>query len=372
MLSTQIQNLIQWGGLAGSPSVEKLLDADMDAGILRPWHDPVTNKAYVTMFNKATKQSENRFVAHRNQISNATLPHEVWIMIDQNVTRAAQTRLRIVADLIGAGLTFAIPNAMGVPVLMTQRASRTGTAVVAMDPAMKGPNDRHIFDSVNIPLPVTFADWGFSARELAISRRGGLPLDVAMGEDQGRAVAEELEKMAIGNSSAYDQFTFGGGTIYGISDFPSRITFTITAPTAGGWVPSTLIGQLLSARQSLIGKKKYGPYVLYMAPAWARYLDQDYLSTTAGQTTTITLRERLLKIAGFSEIRELDTLGAVWDILILQMDTETVREIVGMPITTVMWEEQGGLAQSLKTMCIQVPQVRADYDGNCGIAHGSV
>lgn len=367
MLNAQIQNLLQWRGLSG-PSVDKLLAADMDPGVLRPWHDPVTHNCYISLWNRQTKKLET----HRIPLTNQTLPHEAWLMIDQNVTRAAQTRLRAVADLVGGGLTFNIPNAMGVPVLMTQRASRVGTAMVAMDPNAKGPNDRQVFDSVNIPLPVTFANWGFSARELAISRRGGLPLDTAMGEDQGRAVADELEHMVIGNSSNYDQFTYGGGTIYGYTDFPSRITFTITSPAAGGWLPSTLITQLLSARQSLINKKKYGPYVLYMAPAWARYLDTDYLSTTAGQTTTITLRERLLKISGFTEIRELDTLGAVYDILIVQMETETVREIVGMPLSTVMWEEQGGMAQEFKTLCIMVPQVRADYDGNCGIAHGSV
>lgn len=352
-------NQVQWNGLSG-PSLEKLIAADMDPGILRPFYH--NGKSYVTLME------DGKEVTHQVQNA-ATLPHEAWLMIDQSVQRAAQKRLRAVADLRGQGLTYDIANGLSVPVLMTQRASRVGTAQVAMDPVQKGPNDRQIFDTLNLPLPVIFADWSFSARDLAVSRRGGLPLDTAMAEDSTRAVAETAEKMLIGNSD-FDQFTYGGGTIYGYTDFPSRITFTITSPATGGWVGSTLIGQLLSARQSLISAKKYGPYVIYLAPAWAQYLDNDYNSTQAGQTNTITTRQRILAIDGFTEIRELDYLTG-WDILIVQMETETVREVVGMDFTTVQWEGQGGLELNFKVMAIMVPHLRADYDGNCGIAHGT-
>jgi hypothetical protein len=356
-----ILNNIQWNGLTG-PSVNKLIAANMDPGILRPFcHN---GKSYVSLTGDDGKQQVH-------QVSNvATLPHEAWIMIDTAVQRAAQQRLKAVADLRGQGLTFNIANGMGVPVLMTQRASRVGTAQVAMDPVEKGPNDRPVYDSLNLPLPVAFSDWSFSARDLAVSRRGNLPLDTQMAEDSARAVSETLEKMLIGNSD-FDQFTYGGGTIYGYTDFPSRITFTITAPSTGGWVGQTLLHELLAAKQSLINSLKFGPYILYMSPAWSQYLSRDYNSTQAGQTLTINVRTRLLQDEAFSEIRFLDYLTG-WDILMVQMETGTVREVIGMDMTTVQWEGQGGLELNFKVMTIQVPHLQADYDGNCGIAHGTV
>jgi len=42
-----------------------------------------------------------------------------------------------------------------------------------------------------------------------------------------------------------------------------------------------------------------------------------------------------------------------------------------MPITTVQWESQGGMRLNFKVMAIQVPQLRADYSSQSGIAHGT-
>jgi hypothetical protein len=40
-------------------------------------------------------------------------------------------------------------------------------------------------------------------------------------------------------------------------------------------------------------------------------------------------------------------------------------------MTTVQWEEQGGLLLNFKIMAIMVPQLRADHNGNTGIVHGT-
>jgi len=351
----------QIGGLDG-PSLLKLMEAEGDPGILRPFqHD---GKCYVELFNKNT----GKRVAHRVPHNTATLPHEVWLEIDQTVTRAMRKRLKAVGDLEQAGLVRNIPNGFAVQALMTQRASRIGTANLAMDPMQTGPKDRPVNDTVLLPLPCIWADWGFGARELAVSRRGGLPLDLASAEDQAYACAELAEKMLIGNSD-YDEYQYvANAKIYGYTDFTSRVTSSLTAPTALTWTGTTLLDEILTGIQALVNVKKYGPYMVYLAPAWSRYLENDYVSTTAGQTTTITTRERILKHAQIQDIRELDNLTG-WDVLIVQMETETVREVVGMDWTTVQWEEQGGQVLNWRIMGIRVPQIRSDYDGNCGICH---
>jgi hypothetical protein len=53
--------------------------------------------------------------------------------------------------------------------------------------------------------------------------------------------------------------------------------------------------------------------------------------------------------------------------VMVQMTPDVARAVNGMDITTVQWESQGGMRLNFKVMCIQVPQLRADYYGNCGI-----
>lgn len=357
------------------PSLMKLIEVDGDTGILRPFlHN---GKSYVSLLNGKKDENGNavREVVgcenhHLLKNATATLPHEVWLEIDQTVERAAQSELRAVNDLKAAGLTRVIPNGFAVQALMSQRASRVGTAQVSMDPQIQFRKDRPVTDTVLLPLPCISSGFGFGARELATSRRGGLPLDTTGAEDAARACSLLAEKMLIGNSD-YDQYQYiANAVIYGYTDHGSRITFTISDPSASGWVGSTLLGELLGAKQDLITAKKRGPYVIYLAPAWSEYLDKDYASATEGTTQTITIRERVLKVDGFTEIRELDELTG-WDILIVQMETQTVQEVIGMEWTSVQWEEMGGQSLNWMIMGIYVPRIRADYDGNCGIAHGT-
>jgi hypothetical protein len=351
-------------GLQGS-NLKKLEAANWDPGVLRPFRDR-KGREFVSLFNAETGKMET----HQIRSHNATLPHEVWIEIDEMVTRSAQARLRMVADLRNAGLTKNITNGFSVPLLMTQRATRQGEAIVAMDPAMKGGNDRPTFDETFLPLPCIFADVWHGARDLAISKRGGLPLDMAQFEDAGRAVAEAAERLVLGNHPTYSQFSYGGGTIWGYLDYTGRTTATITAPNASGWTPETTFLEILAMRQAAYNNRKYGPFVLYLSPAWAQYLDRYYNTAVAGQTISKTLRSCLLEIDQISEIRQADFMTG-WDVLMVQMESSTVRLVIGMEVTTVQWEEDGGLSQHYKVMCIMVPQLREDIEGNCGIVHGS-
>ena len=369
-MSMRVANI---GGLDGR-SIMLLDQANGDTGILRPFiYD---GESYVSLRNGKRDKDGNpevetiRCNQHRllrNTV--ATLPHEVWLEIDQTVERSAQSELRAVNDLKAAGLTRVLPNGFAVEALMTQRASRIGTAYVGMDPqeAANIKKDRQVIDKVYLPLPCIWSGFSFGAREMATSKRGGMPLDMVGAEDATRACALMAEKMLIGNSDS-DQFTYAGGTIYGYTDFGSRVTFTITAPTDSGWAGTTIISELLAARQDLIDKHKKGPYIIYLSPAWAQYLDDDYYRTADAGNKTI--RQRILEIKSFTDIREMDELTG-WDILIVQMETQTVREVIGMEWTTVQWEELGGQALNWMVLGIYVPQIRSDYDGNCGIAHGS-
>jgi hypothetical protein len=156
--------------------------------------------------------------------------------------------------------------------------------------------------------------------------------------------------------------------VYGLLNFPSRNTYTITAPTAAGWVPQDTITEVLAMKQALIGDKMYGPYYLYVGNGWSQYLDNDY---SAANPTQATLRSRLMMIEGLQGIRTLDHLTG-FQMVLVQMTSDNMRTVIGMDITTLQWETNGGLEMHYKVMAIMVPQMRADPNGNSGIVHANV
>lgn len=343
-------------GVAHGDVADKLLACGFNPSVLRPFLGS-DGRSYMTVIKNG--------VASAQPIMNATatLRYEDWKILDDVIVKVAKQRLRAVADLRAAGNSYTIPNGMGKTVLQTETQSDIDAATVSMDGLVAGPNDRPVFELTNLPLPIISKDFSFSARQLEASRSGGSPLDTSTAELAARRVAEMAEQLLIGVASSY---TYGGGTLYGYTNFPSRITRTITAPTAVGWTGGTLIDEILAMRQDAYDAYHYGPFMLYNSPAWDRYLDAD-LKAASDRT----LRERINAIEGFSSMKTLDYLTN-YDIVMIQMTSDVAREIIGMDITSLQWDSNGGLLKNFKVMAILVPQLRADQNGNTGIVHGSV
>jgi uncharacterized linocin/CFP29 family protein len=344
-------------GVAHGPVANRLLQNNFDVGIMRPYIGK-DGKTYVTI-NKAGKPTSVCINA------NATLRKDEWIELDKAVVKAAQNRLRLVDDLRSGGLVHSLGNGMGKTVFQTQTQSDVSPATISMDPVRKGDNDRPEYGLNNLPLPVIHADFSFNARQLATSRNEGSPLDTSMAELKARKVAEAVESLAMGT---YGSYAFGGGSIYGLVNFPQRMTKVQMLPTATAWTPAKCVKEVLAMKLQSQLAKHYGPWMLYTSPGWDAYLDDDY-STAKGDNT---LRERLKKIEGIKDVRTLDNLtGATYQMVLVSQTSDVIREIVGMDMTTVQWEEQGGLLLNFKIMAIMVPQLRADHNGITGIVHGS-
>ena len=75
-----------------------------------------------------------------------------------------------------------------------------------------------------------------------------------------------------------------------------------------------------------------------------------------------------MAIEGINDIKVIDTLTAD-NVVLVEMQSETVRLVRGMGIQIVEWSTEGKMITKYKVMTIQVPQVRADQDGNSGIVH---
>ena len=323
------------------------------------------NRRWVSRYN-----GETEFVANAptgSGLGNSTLLVREWIELDQVVVRASLPRLRAVADLRGRGLQFTIPNGMNKTVLQTQTQSQITPANISMDGLGDSAGDRPVYGAANLPLPIIHKDFGFSARQVAVSRNGNMPLDLAMAELAARKVAEAAEQLLIGVTSTY---TYASGSIYGYTNFTGRITKILTNPTIGSWTPIMTYNDVLNMRLLSQQHFHYGPWVLYVSLAWDQYLDQ-FLSATAANASNITLRDAIRRIEGIDDVVTLDYLNG-YDAVLVQMTTDVAREVVGMDITTVQWETHGGMYLNFKVMCILIPQLRQDFNNNTGIVHGSV
>lgn len=349
-----------YNGAASNPSVaDKLIAANWDAGALRPWLGP-DGKSYVTL----TRNGKAMTVKANAQ---ATLTKEAWLMLDTAILKIARNRLRAVADIRGAGLTFNIPNGMGTTVLEYQKMNDTGSAIISMDGLKQGPDFRPIFESAYLPLPFIHSDFQYTARAIATAANSGAPLDTTTGEMAARRVAEMTERLTLGR---LDTYAYGGGTIYGMCNFPSRLTGTVTSPEDSAYTAQNHLTEVLGFKQTLQNAKHYGPYVIYYSSAWDRYLDDDFNTSYPNKT----LRQRIREIDGIQDVRTLDyldTASSTYNMIILEMDSGTIRLVIGMDVTTLEWDDMGGLRKNYKVMCIIIPQLRADMDSNTGILHAS-
>lgn len=356
---------------------QKLQECRFDPGLLRPYLDSAGQRC-VTI-NDGRGRPVRRTVAelinngvHSPVFNAMTLRKDEWIQLDTAVIRAARQRLRAWADLAAANSTGGF-NGMAKTVYEYQTMSDAGEAVVDMDAMTEGRNDTPKFQLEGIPLPITHSDFFYSARQVAVSRNSGTPLDVAMAEQAGRRVAEMIEKTLIGVETG---ITYGNSTdygrtskVYGYTNFPSRNTKTdLTTPTGSN--PEAVMQDVLEMRDQMYADNFFGPFVLYHSTPYDIYLDNDYFRT-GGTSVLQTLRQRIESIDGISAVRRLDYLTSGFVLIMVQMTSNVARAINGMDIQTVQWEEKGGMRLHFKVMAIQVPLLMADFDGRCGIVHAT-
>lgn len=356
------QDFILNGQAHGSVAA-RLLANGFDARSLRPY--AVGESGYERSYIDVTRNvgGEQKEVAiPTNNL--ATLRKDEWRVMDEAVLRVAKPRLRAFGDLRSAGLQMVIPNGFGKTVLEYEDQSDVTPATISMDGLRRSESDRPVYDLKTIPLPITHKDFHISARQLEASRNGSTPFDTTMAELSARRVAEEVEKLTLGTR---DEYFYGGGSVYGYTNFPGRLTGDLTDPETGGWTGADLVREIIQMREQSVANFHYGPWRLYNSPEWDVYLDEDY----SDQKGDNTLRDRIQAIRGISSVDTLDYLEGLQMILVEQ-STDTVRAVVGMDMTTLQWETHGGMEINFKIMAILLIQLRSDQNGNTGIVHREV
>lgn len=359
-----------------------------DSGIHRPYFCPRTGKPTVTVNTGRFKYDPKtgvdvpikEEVLVRDLVDqgiysptfNATsLEKQQWIRLDSLILAATRQRLRAWADLMAAS-PYGGFNGMQKTILEHQTTNDPGEAIVDMDGLSEIRSDARKFQLEGVPLPITHSGFRYNRRELEISRSSGIPLNVRDAEAAGRRIAEKLENTLIGSVAGMD---FGDSTdysraskVYGYTNYPDRATTTITAPTGSN--PEATVDDVLEMRDALYDNGFFGPFMLYHSKNWDRYMDNDY-ARLGGNNANMTLRDRLRRIEGISDVRRLDFLTTSNVLLLVEMTSNVAQAVNGMDITTIQWETHGGMQIHFKVMCIQVPRIFSDINGNCGICHGT-
>jgi len=381
------------GGSPRGPIGEAMAGVGFDPGYYQPYFDEkghpsvsiitgketVKNKEGEVVFNSdgslKTKPKKEQVLirdlmlkgVNFTPVMNATtLRKDEWIRLETRVQTAARKRLKAWSDLRNSS-TLGGFDGMANPILEWEAVSDPGEAVVDMDGMTEGKNFNPQFSLQGMPLPITHSDFFLSARFQAASRNKGIPADSIRAELAGRRVAETIEQTLIGTITGT---TYGTSTdyaqtskVYGYTNHPNRNTKTdMTVPTGSNG--QTILDDVLTCIETLADDNFYGPFMVYISRDWQKWMNNTF---STAEPSAGSLKQRLLQIEEISDIRRLDYLTDTYTMLFVQMDEDVARAVNGMEITTVQWDAMGGMRKNFKVMGIQVPNLRADYNGNMGL-----
>ena len=292
----------------------------------------------------------------------AVLRKDEWLEIDRAVIKIAQDRLIAAADLLNAGLRHDIVNGLGTTVFQYEDESDFTPAEVNMDAVTRGEQDRPAWTLKSLPLPIIHKDFKINLRALEASRRLGESLDVTSAAKASRVVSERVEDIVF---NGVPNLTYAGASIEGYRTATGRnaVSFVAAAWNASAVTGLNIIADVLNMIQAAQGDRMFGPYNIYVGTAsWVKL--QDDFKANSDRT----ILERILAISGIASVKVADQMTAD-EVLMINMQRDTVMMVVGMQPTVLQWETEGGIVQNFKVMSIMIPRIAVDQDGKSGIVH---
>jgi uncharacterized linocin/CFP29 family protein len=316
-------------------------------------------------FIRAANEGSPNPISPASLRTNEILRDEEWKVFDTEVIEGARERLRLVADLIGAGLVRNIPNGLAKTVLEYDTVGDMDDAIVSLDGVTRSENDRLEYERTGIPLPITHKDWYLNLRSLLASRTGSEPLDTTYARVAGRKVGEKIEDTFFNGGRA-----FGGLQLYGLLTHPNRNTSGFG--TNGNWsqtakTGANILADIVTGVEALDADGFTGPYWLYIGgTAAALKLNEDFKAATDS-----TIRSRILELDFISRIVTNADKMPDDNVVLFQPTSDVIQVVQGEPLQTVQWDAHGGFQINFKAFAITVPNVKSDGDGGSGIFHMS-
>lgn len=289
-----------------------------------------------------------------------TLRKDEWVAMDNALIEVARKRLILVNTLREYGLTYELPNGLGTTQLEWEDVDDMSPANVSMSGVTEGETDTLDFSLTDMPLPIIHKDFTINIRKLLASRTRGEALDTTQLRVASTLVMETIESMIIlGHATRV-----GSSRIYGLTTHPDRNTGSITA----SWdLAATSGASKLTDIQAAIALMQtdhmYGPFGIFVSQTAYRHLNQDYSTQYQG-----TQKRRLEELDDVAFIRPSTDVPAGAFIMV-QLDQQTIDEVIGLQPTVVQWDTNGGMVKNFKVMAIMIPRIRSTYTGQSGVVH---
>lgn len=316
---------------------------------------------------KNPKNYERVYAYQRGLNVNAelTLRPDEWKEIDAAVEEVAREELTVFDYFVGKGLTKPLRNAFGTTVLEWHSVSDSQEANMSMDGVVRGQGDRVQYKDNFLPIPILHADYEINARFLEVSRKNGNGVDVEEARNAARRIMEKKEDLLVGSTT----YAFGGGTMYTLLNYPDRNLVTLNgAWDASGTTAANIIADVKALKRANKDAYHGGDGVLIIPSEYEDRLSDDY---DVSGNNLMTIKERIMKLGGIVDIIVSERLSGD-NVVFVELRKRTIEIVNGMPMTNLMWTTEGGMVAKHKIMEIAVPRFKSDYNGNCGLAHGSV
>lgn len=350
------------GQLIGSGSIgSRLLQFGGNYDALRPFVG-ADGRSYVSIANgKYDDKGQPIYEAKLVHNAGATLSKNEWQYLDGVMVRVAKPRLKLVNLMRSAGMSRSFPGAYNHSVYQYERITDVDAATISMSPKSRGLNDRAAVDIVNMPLPIIHKEFSFEAREIAISRNNGQPLSTINLELGAAKVADAIESLVLGTWGSY---TYGGGTLYGLINHPSRQTGAFLNPSVAGWTPFMLYNSIIKMMQDALGQNQFGPFDLYYSTGLMQYMNRK-MSDQYGSGSLLT---NIKEISNLVNVEMLDFLTGN-QLVLVQRNQATASVLVGMDMKLVQWATDGGETENFRIMAMILPLIQTDASSQCGIVH---
>lgn len=293
--------------------------------------------------------------------ANDLLRKDEWEALDDAVVEVAKRQLGGIEDLQAAGLTRNL-GSLGVLLDEYEAVSYIDEAEQNMSGVAPGQRDLAKFTLNSVPIPITYRDFQIHMRHLEASRRGGSNIDTTNADLAARRVSEKLEDMLFNGSTV----AIGGNTVAGYTTATSRITGSLsgdwaTFPTVTG---ADIIADVLAMIAAAENENYFGQFMFYVPVSYMQVLRNDFKANSDK-----TIMQRLEEIDAFQGVRGTTSLTA--EVVAVRMTRDVVDLSVAAPITTVQWDEMGGMIQNFKVMAAMAPRIKIPDTANAktGLVH---
>ena len=292
--------------------------------------------------------------------ANDLLRKDEWKALDDTVVEVAKRQLGAIDDLRSAGLVRNL-GSLGVMFDEYEAVSYIDEAEQSMTGVTDGQRDLATFGLQSVPIPITFRDFQVHLRHLEASRRGGSNIDTTNAALCTRRVMEKLEDMLFNGSTVAP----GATSVAGYTTASSRTTGSVTAAWSGA-TGEQILTDVLAMSSDAEDENYFGPFMFYANISAIQRTRTDFKANS--DKTTLS---RLQEVDAFAGIRGSASLTA--ESIAVQLTSDVVDLSVGADITTVQWDEMGGMIQNFKVMSAIAPRVKIPRSTNAktGLVHYS-